>query len=227
MKKQIRIGAIAVAVGTAIGTALFFSSRPPALAETGAIVAPDTTPHPVPSTNSPSTTGSFGWPIDDAEGRVTKKTFGLKIEPGHSPVPNDRFAGYHVGVDFETTEAEADIDVPIYAICDGEVLFKEFAGGYGGIAVQECLLDGEPVSALYGHLNLSRIEVSAGDMLVRGDRIGVLGKGYSPETDGVRKHLHLSVHPGTNVDIRGYVKTLVETTKWLDPVRYMSATTPR
>lgn len=33
-----------------------------------------------------------------------------------------------------------------------------------------------------------------------------LGNGYSSDTDGERKHLHLGIHLGEVVDIRGYVQ---------------------
>ncbi len=177
---------------------------------------------PVVVTSAVAASAPLAFPIDNALARVTKKPFGLLIEKGTSPVPNDRFTGYHVGVDFETTEAEKDMDVPIVAACDGPLLLKEFAKGYGGVAVQSCMLDGEPVTVLYGHLNLASIAAEPGDTLATGDRIGVLGQGYSEETDGVRKHLHFSVHKGTEIDIRGYVHDPAEIDAWLDPMDYLS-----
>src|SRR5688572_4987589 len=82
-------------------------------------------------------------PIGAAASRVTKKPFGIEIHPQTSPVPGDRFDGFHVGVDFETFEDEAEIDVPVYAACEGPLLFKKQAKGYGGVAVQRCGLDGK------------------------------------------------------------------------------------
>jgi len=61
-------------------------------------------------------------PIAGALTRVTKKPFGIYVSPGHSPVSPERFSGYHTGVDFETTAAEQNIDIPIYALCDGNLL---------------------------------------------------------------------------------------------------------
>ncbi|MCK9360891.1 M23 family metallopeptidase [Patescibacteria group bacterium] len=163
----------------------------------------------------------FGLPISNAFDRVTKKTFGLEVHPETSPVQNDRFNGFHVGVDFETTAAEADTEVQISAICDGPLISKQFAKGYGGYALQSCELDGEKVVVLYGHMDLERIEPEPKDRLKRGDLIGVLGEGYSSETDGVRKHLHLGVHRGTGIDIRGYVQTTSEVSGWLDVLPYL------
>jgi murein DD-endopeptidase MepM/ murein hydrolase activator NlpD len=164
----------------------------------------------------------FGLPLTHALDRVTKKTFGMEVHPETSPVPNDRFNGYHVGVDFETTEDEQNIDVPVFAICDGPLMTKQYAGGYGGYALQSCQLDGETVVVLYGHLHLESINVEPKQELVRGETIGFLGKGYSHETDGVRKHLHLSIHRGTKIDIRGYVQTTSEVGQWLDVLPYLN-----
>ncbi len=163
----------------------------------------------------------FGLPISNALERVTKKTFGLEVHPATSPVKNDRFDGFHVGVDFETTEAEADTDVQISAICDGPLIAKQFAKGYGGYALQSCELDGDNVQVLYGHMDLESIALEPKQELVRGEKIGVLGEGYSPETDGVRKHLHLGIHRGTNIDIRGYVQATSEVSGWLDVMPYL------
>jgi murein DD-endopeptidase MepM/ murein hydrolase activator NlpD len=158
----------------------------------------------------------FVAPISDALSRVTKKPFGLQIIPGHSPVEHDRFTGFHVGVDFETTPEEQDADIPITAACDGKLLLKKQATGYGGVAAQSCQLDGQEVTVVYGHLSLATIVPEVGDALVQGDRIGLLGKGNSPETDGVRKHLHLGIHRGPDLNILGYVQDESRVGEWLD-----------
>ena len=162
-------------------------------------------------------------PISRAAERVTKKPFGIEIHPSTSPVPNDRFDGFHVGVDFETTEEEQGIDVPVYVACPGPLLFRQHARGYGGVAVQRCRLDGQEVTVIYGHLRLTSIQAKPGQMLRPGEEIGVLGTGHGPETDGVRKHLHFGLHASaTATDIRGYVKTRAETEGWLDALEYVA-----
>lgn len=163
----------------------------------------------------------LGLPITNAFDRVTKKTFGMEIHPETSPVEHDRFNGFHVGVDFETTENEQDTDVAVMTICDGPLVAKQFAKGYGGYALQSCQLDGKEVIVLYGHLRLTSIDAKLKQNLVRGETIGVLGTGYSAETDGVRKHLHLGVHRGKEVDIRGYVQKTSEVDGWLDVLPYL------
>ena len=156
-------------------------------------------------------------PLADPAGRLTKKGFGLWVSPGHSPVSPERFTGYHTGLDFETFPAEQDIDVEVSAVCAGPLLLKKRASGYGGVAVQACRLGGRDVTVVYGHLALASIAAKAGDELAAGQAIGRLGRGFSAETDGERKHLHLSIHLGKTLDIKGYVQDQAALAGWLDP----------
>ncbi len=160
-------------------------------------------------------------PMTRADERVTKKPFGILIDPETSPVQPEKFRGYHTGADFETFPEEASIDMPVSALCDGKVLVKRNATGYGGIIVTDCILDGKKVTVVYGHLRLASIEKELGQSVVRGEVLGVLGTGGSVETDGERKHLHVGIHRGETLDIRGYVPTLSETAAWLDPEKYL------
>ncbi|HTK04410.1 MAG TPA: M23 family metallopeptidase [Candidatus Eisenbacteria bacterium] len=155
-------------------------------------------------------------PVADAARRITKKPFGIEIHPETSPVPNDRFNGFHVGVDFETFSDEADAAVPVRAICSGPLLFKVKAKGYGGVAVQGCVIGGEEVSVIYGHLDVESVVAEPGSRLKAGAFVGDLGQGYSEQTDGVRKHLHLGIRKGRTNDIRGYVKDPADMTEFLD-----------
>ena len=157
-------------------------------------------------------------PISNALARVTKKPFGLYVSPGHSPVSPEKFTGYHTGADFETTPAEQNIDVPIYALCGGKLLLKKYASGYGGVAVQACVINGADVTVIYGHLRLSSIIPQTGQQLTAGQQIAVLGTGYTSETDGERKHLHLGIHKGTSVNILGYVQKQGDLSQWLNPL---------
>lgn len=160
-------------------------------------------------------------PIDRALQRLSKKPFGLKVSPGHSPVSPERFSGFHTGADFETFPEEQNVDVPIFAVCDGQLLLKKSASGYGGLAVQSCQLEGQAVTIIYGHLRLSSITAKVGQEIGAGQQLAVLGQGYSPETDGERKHLHLGIHKGMNIDLLGYVQKQSELDGWIDPKLYL------
>ena len=171
---------------------------------------------------------SFGYiqqdkdiPVADAKNRITKKMFALFISPQNSPVSPEKFTGYHTGTDFEIFSGEENKDVSVYALCGGRLVLKKYATGYGGVVVQECTLDNQEITVIYGHLKLASIVSVEGAVLKRGDMLGILGKGYSTETDGERKHLHLGIHKGVIVNILGYVQKSSELSSWLDPAKFL------
>lgn len=147
--------------------------------------------------------------------RITTKPFGLKVDPKNSPVSPEKFTGYHTGIDFEAKEGETD--VPVRAACTGKVVYKQTVGGYGGVLIQTCTYKGEPLTVLYGHVRLSSIKVRVGDTLGIGQPFALLGKGYSTETDGERQHLHLGVHKGEAIELRGYVQSEEALEEWIKP----------
>lgn len=165
-------------------------------------------------------------PIENYAQRVTKKPFGIKISPNDSPVQPERFTGYHSGTDFETINYKEDINVYFYAICTGELILKRFASGYGGVVVQKCEIQDANFTVLYGHLDLDSIEAEIGDLINEADLIGILGEGYSNETDGERKHLHLGVHKGFELELRGYVQNESELDEWVDPILVLETLSP-
>ncbi len=195
-------------------------------ASSGVATNTTTTSYPVAAVDQNSTAavsqrGILTEPLAAAQERITKKPFGIYITPATSPVQPEKFTGYHTGVDFETTAAEQTTDVTIHAICSGPLAMKKYATGYGGVAVQSCMIANQKVTVVYGHLRLSSITASVGAELQAGNTIGVLGKGYSVETDGERKHLHLGIHKGTSINIKGYVQTRAELDQWLDAAKYL------
>ncbi|MBU1148735.1 M23 family metallopeptidase [Patescibacteria group bacterium] len=160
-------------------------------------------------------------PLTQVDFRVTKKAFGDYITPADSPIQPERFQGYHTGVDFEILTDELETDVPVRAICSGKLLLKQESNGYGGLAVQDCQIEGELVSVIYGHLKLSSITLDLYQEIIKGQTIGLLGNNLSSETDGERKHLHLAIHKGTDLDVRGYVSSRADLDNWLNPCLYV------
>jgi murein DD-endopeptidase MepM/ murein hydrolase activator NlpD len=179
---------------------------------------PNSSNRSVPNKSSVQGQAVLSEPLSNALARVTKKPFGLLVSPGHSPVSPERFSGYHTGADFETTPAEQTADVPVFAVCAGPLILKRTVSGYGGVVVQSCQINNSAVTVLYGHLRLSSISANLNQNLSAGQQLGVLGTGYSAETDGERKHLHLSIHKGPNVNLLGYVQKPGDLAGWLDPV---------
>jgi murein DD-endopeptidase MepM/ murein hydrolase activator NlpD len=163
----------------------------------------------------------FSSPIANASSRVTKKSFGIYVSPQESPVQPEKFQGFHTGVDFETFSIETDTSVLVKAICEGKLIYKESASGYGGVLVQLCTLKNEPITVIYGHLKLTSVKFNVGDLVKSGKVLGELGQGYSIETDGERKHLHLAIHKGTEINILGYVTFKNQLSSWIDPCEYV------
>ena len=175
-------------------------------------------------------------PIAEFFSRITKKPFGIYITPETSPVQPDRWTGYHTGVDIEYEDILED--VPVRAIADGEIVLNKFATGYGGVVVIRHNINGQDILALYGHLDPHFAPTVVGasrdkphlKYVNQGQIIGILGQGYTEETDGARKHLHFSLikkdvdSTGSPqaLDIRGYVKTQEELAGWYDPEEFYS-----
>lgn len=164
----------------------------------------------------------FTQPLDNATERVTKKPFGIKVSPENSPVSPERFSGYHTGTDFEILEGEADIKVNVYAVCDGPLAIKRDLNGYGGVLVQQCTYGSQEVTVLYGHLDLKSVSDEMGTTLIKGQKIAELGTGFSEETDGERKHLHLGIHKGETINFLGYTETPNQLTSWMDPLKLIA-----
>lgn len=156
-------------------------------------------------------------PIAEFKERITKKPFGIYITPSTSPVQPEKFSGYHTGVDVEYDDVGGDIAVR--AIADGKVIASQTINGYGGVLIIKHKLDGQDVLALYGHLDINSAVVN-GTEVTAGQKIAILGDGYTDETDGERKHLHFGIINGTTINYKGYVNTESELSGWVDPLNY-------
>lgn len=166
---------------------------------------------------------SFAYPINDFHERMTKKKFGDYITPENSPVNNDRFTGFHNGVDVEYQDTEED--VPVYAIYDGNIIFSGWVSGYGGVIVIRHEIEGLRIYSLYGHLSPISLPSQQGHIdhylpVKKGQTIGILGQGYTYETDYTRKHLHFSIRTDDKFDIRGYVNDEEDLNQWVDPLLF-------
>lgn len=163
--------------------------------------------------------GLLSEPLTDAMSRATPLSFGLYVtpDPATNPIdPPERFTGYHVGTDFEVTQEELDQDVAVFALCTGEVAFSGFTEGYGGLVIQRCVINAEPVTVLYGHLVSAGLPAK-GIMIAAGERMGSLAPARSTDSDGNRKHLHLGIHRGDEINYQGYVQTPEEMQAYIDP----------
>lgn len=158
-------------------------------------------------------------PIADFESRITKKPFGIYITPQTSPVQPEKFSGYHTGADVEYEDALSDI--PVKSIASGTVLRSEWVSGYGGMTAIRHTIDDKDYIVIYGHLSPDSL-LEKGNEVLRGEQIGILGEGYSNQTDGERKHLHLAIYTGSDVNVKGYAASQSELSQWVDPVEFLN-----
>lgn len=157
-------------------------------------------------------------PVARFRERVTKKPFGIYVSPRRSPVQSERFTGYHTGADAEYGDVSGD--VPVYSIAPGRIIAARSASGYGGVVAIQHTIQDSPVIGIYGHLRPSSLP-SVGAEVARGQSIGVLGAGFSQETNDERKHLHFALLNGIAVDLKGYVQNQNELSGWQDPLKIL------
>ena len=161
---------------------------------------------------------TLDYPVAEFKNRITKKHFGTFVTPVNSPVKPEKFRGYHTGVDVEYGDVVEDVKV--VAIADGEIVYAGYVNGYGGFEAMKFSFEGKEYIATYGHLRQSFL-LKKGDKVNKGQIIGILGKGFSKETDGERKHLHFGIIKGTRLDLRGYVQKEEELKGWVDPEKML------
>jgi len=159
-------------------------------------------------------------PVAEFHERIRLKPFGLFATPETSPVPNDRFTGFHTAADVEFTDVAEE--VPVSAIADGTVEVARLASGYGGVVVIRHTTTQGPLLALYGHLDPESLP-AVGDTVTQGQQIAQLGD--TPyENGGTRKHLHFGIIRGEDVLLLGYVQHKEELARWYDPLEFYPQT---
>lgn len=177
------------------------------------------------SASTPSVSSSsiaISWPLERSEERKKLLTFGLYVtpDPENNPIsPPERFTGYHSGLDIEILPGEETIPVPVRTICTGPIRYADIVEGYGGVIIQNCEINEESMSVLYGHIypNSFRVEVTESPVET-GTVIAELSPKYSPESGLTRKHLHLGIHRGTDhLEFRGYVDDPKDLAGFIDP----------
>jgi hypothetical protein len=159
----------------------------------------------------------FSLPMENANERITKKPFGIFITPQTSPIQPERFSGFHTGTDFEITKDELLENVKVRAICRGKILEKSKIAGYGGVIIQSCTISENVVTILYGHLDIASDFVPNVDDFVALDTLlAYLAPNNSEYSGGERKHLHLGIHKGENINYQGYVQNKDELSDWIN-----------
>lgn len=192
---------------TAAIAGLLSIAATPAQAETAAYVAPTAAPAPGAGVSSEGTDRQFqqlfaSW---DSAGKRVATSGGVAI-PSRTPLDNFRMSSDygmrthpvlgglrgHKGIDMA-----APPGTPIYATADGVVGKAEWFSSYGNFISIE---HGADLETRFGHL--SRIAVTAGQRVRKGDLIGYVGS--TGRSTG--PHLHYEVRvDGTAVDPTPYM----------------------
>ena len=131
-------------------------------------------------------------PIDNRRLTRFHPAFGMRLHPVHA---DWRF---HHGLDLT-----ADTGTPVYATGDGLVTVAKYSGGYGNVIFVN---HGYGFETRYAHL--SRIKVTEGQKVTRGELIGLVGNtGVS-----TGPHLHYEV---------------LYKDKWINPIHFMYRDLPQ
>jgi murein DD-endopeptidase MepM/ murein hydrolase activator NlpD len=123
--------------------------------------------------------------------------------------------GWHVGKDFD-----CNLDTEVHAVADGIIIFSDMANGFGSLNPSTkggvIIIKHENYITLYGHINRKK---NKDDIVKKGETIGTIAKFFNGGF--LLPHLHFAKALGqTWPDTKwGYVKTIEDLKKWIDPLR--------
>lgn len=131
-------------------------------------------------------------PTTGAHAAAVQTVASAHAAPVENPAPSAHLtqpfiAHTHLGVDLA-----APLGTPIYAAFAGTVDLAGPANGFGNWIVVTGVVDGQTVSAVYGHERYSGLLVRPGEPVSVGEHIGNIGDGG----DARGAHLHFEVWPG-------------------------------
>jgi len=148
----------------------------------------------------PATAGAWGY--------ILKVDHGIRSDSaggGHFGASRYGNAGGHSGIDFLAPSA-----TPLYAPCSGKVIAGS-AGGYGNYVQLVCKLpdalggkDGLYASMLYAHL--ATRSVVTGAKVVKGQKVGTVGKTGNASGSAVMPHVHfeVAIHASQSAGLNEY-----------------------
>ena len=137
---------------------------------------------------------------------------------GDYGVYRERFSGHHTGEDWGIN-GRSSFGEPVYSVGHGLVTYAHPNGwgeDKGTVIVQHSFSDGSVIYSFYGHLDPPSVELTAGQCVARGEKIGEIGRPRTPP------HLHFeirSVFP--NQPARGYLPYDPTIAGWKPPSTFI------
>jgi murein DD-endopeptidase MepM/ murein hydrolase activator NlpD len=123
-----------------------------------------------------------GWPDGD----------GWRVDNPFSPTG-------HSGEDWNYGSGDNDLNKPVSAVADGYVWFSDYVGdgpnNWGNVIIVRHDTPHGVFTSLYAHLN-SRLVLSEGAFVSRGQQIGTVGKTGGPWGEWNSAHLHFEIRIG-------------------------------
>lgn len=143
------------------------------------------------------------------EPRITHNNEGQLIENTDYGIKNPDLQGdtcfgvnfdqiYHAGEDWYRSDDSSTAGAEVTAVADGQVAFADPTMNYPGLVViiEHTLASGQKVYSVYAHLEDSSLEVEAGQIVSRGQRLGEVmyqdytGRYLEFHPTGDDSHLH-------------------------------------
>lgn len=119
---------------------------------------------------------------------------------GDRAAPCRGCSSFHLGLDFTPGAG-----VPIFAIADGVVVEHTEGGSFGNYVVIRHTIDGQTIYSGYAHMQYGSSPLNAGDQVLVGDFIGLVGS--TGASTGAHLHLNLAMgDPNNFIDPFQYLK---------------------
>lgn len=197
------------------------TSEPETVASPAPTSEPTAEPTPAEPSPSPEPTPApaYYYPVAGYHDRLTVRVYGTEVTAAdREGLPcGAAYEGFHNADDIEARSDEFETPLSVHAIAAGTVRQVGAVNGYGGLIVIEHILNGQPYTAYYGHVDLDTVPFGVDNRVHAGERIANLGGHCGPDSGNERMHLHFGLRPGTDIDVRGYAPSRAVLSQWINP----------